>query len=274
MPGFTWTQPQIVANSETDDRNPAFGTSASGTLILSYHRTFAYDAEGNYTPRPNPEDDWPSDVFVTRSHDSGLTWADPYLLSDPTLRRGSPFGKIVVWRDGTLVLPIYYRPLASLVANMGEVIPGDSCSYLIRSRNDGLTWEAPSSICINSGEPAVIALPNGDMLAVVRREKMGKTLWSTISQDGGFTWSAPVQITGDMQHPGDLLVLKDGSILLTYGNRNSPPTRIEGRVSRDGGRSWLPCLLVFSGNLRGYNTISPYRVDLGYPSSTLCGAEV
>lgn len=38
--GLTWTQPQIVANSETDDRNPAFGTSAAGTLILAYHRTF------------------------------------------------------------------------------------------------------------------------------------------------------------------------------------------------------------------------------------------
>ena len=40
-------------------------------------------------------------------------------------------------------------------------------------------------------------------------------------------------------------------------------------TSRDGGRTWLPTLLSFSGNLRGYNRVSPYRVDLGYPSSTL-----
>jgi hypothetical protein len=57
--------------------------------------------------------------------------------------------------------------------------------------------------------------------------------------------------------------------LMTYGNRNQPPCRVEGRVSRNGGESWLPVLLTFSGNLRGYNTNSPYRVDLGYPTSTL-----
>ena len=42
-------------------------------------------------------------------------------------------------------------------------------------------------------------------------------------------------------------------------------------MSRDGGQSWLACLLLFSGNLRGYNANSPYRVDLGYPSSILSG---
>jgi hypothetical protein len=147
--------------------------------------------------------------------------------------------------------------------------PGDSCSYLVRSRDDGKTWGDPSLIAMNSGEPGVMALPGGDILAVVRRETMGKTLWGTRSADGGYTWSAPVQITGDMQHPADLLVLPDGDVLLTYGNRNQPPCRVEGRISRDGGRTWLPVILAFSGNLRGYNSNSPYRVDLGYPSSTL-----
>ena len=270
--GLTWTQPQIVANSETDDRNPAFGTSAAGTLILSYHRTFRYDAAGNYLAPPHPGDLRPTEILITRSHDAGLTWEDPYLLGDAELQPGSPFGKIVTRQDGTLLLPIYHRAVASLITRPDELLPGDTCSYLMRSQDDGRTWEHPSLICPNSGEPALLGLPDGDLLAVVRREQMGKTLWSTRSQDGGFTWSAPEQITGDMQHPGDLLVLKDGSVLLVYGNRNSPPTRIEGRVSRDGGQSWLACLLLFSGNLRGYNANSPFRVDLGYPSSALSGA--
>lgn len=269
--GLTWTQPQIVANSETDDRNPALGVSAQGTLLLSYHRTFAYDAAGNYVPRPDPDADWPCEILVTRSHDAGLTWETPYLLSDPLLRRGSPFGKIVTWRDGTALMPIYYRPIEALGARPDRLLPRDSCSYLVRSRDDGLTWAEPSLIAVNAGEPAVMALPDGDLLAVVRREQMGKTLWSTLSHDGGFTWAEPVQVTGDMQHPADLLVLKNGDVLMVYGNRNHPPCRVEGRISRDGGRSWLPCLLAFSGNLRGYNADSPYRVDLGYPTSTLCG---
>lgn len=269
--GLSWTQPQIVANSETDDRNPAFGTSARGTLILSYHRTFAYDAEGNYTPVTNPDGAWPCEILVTRSHDSGLTWEEPYLLSEPLLVHGSPFGKIITGCDGTLLMPIYYWPVAALGVDMSQMQPRDSCSYLVRSRDDGKTWGEPSLICINAGEQALTVLPNGDILGVVRREHMGKTLWSILSQDGGYTWSEPIQITGDMQHPADLLVLKNGDVLMTYGNRNQPPCRVEGRVSRDGGRSWLPILLTFTGNLRGYNTNSPYRVDLGYPSSTLAG---
>lgn len=272
--GLSWTQPQIVANSETDDRNPALGTSPRGTLILSYHRTFAYDAEGNYVPVADERAEWPCEVLVTRSHDNGLTWEEPYPLGVPFLDHGSPFGKIVVGRDGALLMPIYYRGVAELGVDLKRMLPRDTCSYLVRSRDDGKTWGEPSLICINGGETALAALPNGDLLAVVRREQMGKTLWSTISQDGGFTWSAPVQVTGDMQHPADLLVLPNGDVLMTYGNRNQPPCRIEGRISRDGGRSWLPTLLVFSGNLRGYNTNSPYRVDLGYPSSALTGHTV
>lgn len=269
--GLSWTQPQIVANSDTDDRNPAFGASAHGTLVLSYHRTFAYDAEGNYAPVKNadPEADWPCETLVSRSTDSGLTWEEPALLQDLRLRSGSPYGKIFPAADGTLLMPIYAHPVRELGADPAEMRPGDSCSYLVRSRDDGKTWGDPSLITINSGEPGVMALPGGDILAVVRRETMGKTLWCTRSTDGGYTWNAPVQITGDMQHPADLLVLPNGDVLLTYGNRNQPPCRVEGRISRDGGRTWLPTLLAFSGNLRGYNRVSPYRVDLGYPSSTL-----
>jgi len=269
--GLSWTQPQIVANSETDDRNPALGVSAQGTLILAYHRTFAYDAEGNYVPVGDERAEWPCEVLVTRSHDAGLTWEEHYPLGAPLLDHGSPFGKIVVGRDGALLLPIYYRPRAELGVDLSRALPRDMCSYLVRSRDDGKTWGDPSLICINANETALAALPNGDLLAVVRREQMGKTLWSTLSQDGGYTWSEPVQVTGDMQHPADLLVLPGGDVLLTYGNRNQPPCRIEGRISRDGGRSWLPLLLTFSGNLRGYNANSPYRVDLGYPSSALTG---
>ena len=53
------------------------------------------------------------------------------------------------------------------------------------------------------------------------------------------------------------------------GNRR-PPNRIEGRLSRDGGRSWLPDLLTFSGQLYGYDIQErPRSGDLGYPSSVV-----
>lgn len=70
------------------------------------------------------------------------------------------------------------------------MLPHGACSYPVHARDDGKTWGEPSLICINGNETALAALPNGDLLAVVRREQMGKTLWSTISQDGGFTYLA------------------------------------------------------------------------------------
>ena len=79
----------------------------------------------------------------------------------------------------------------------------------------------------------------------------------------GRSWSDPEQITQAHQHPADLVRLSNGDILLTYGNRN-PPYRIEGRISRDGGRSWLDCLLTFSGHLYGYavEESPPHRFGL------------
>jgi hypothetical protein len=70
------------------------------------------------------------------------------------------------------------------------------------------------------------------------------------------------------QHPADLVALRDGTLLLTYGNRN-PPYWVEGRVSRDGGQTWLPVLLTLSGHRYGYNVTEPRPTDLGYPTSVV-----
>jgi hypothetical protein len=119
-------------------------------------------------------------------------------------------------------------------------------------------------------ETALLALPDGGVLAVLRGEGGNDGLSVARSADGGRTWGAPTRLTEPGQHPADLVGLADGSILLTYGNRN-PPYRIEGRVSRDGGRTWLDVLLVFSGHLYGYTVTEPRPTDLGYPSSVVAG---
>ena len=263
--GLTWTPPNILADSEDDDRNPAFGVSPHGTLILLYHRQHNYDAGGNYQGRTQVADRRPVVMMATRSLDGGLTWEEPYPLSIDALPAGSPYGKIVSLADGTLLASIY-NSQAWTDEPSGQSF--DS-SYLVRSRDDGLTWEDPSLIAHHKNETALIALPGGDLLAVMRDDGV-QGLHSTHSQDGGFTWSDPIQVTQARQHPADLVLLSNGDILLTYGNRN-PPFRIEGRLSRDRGRSWLDCLLTFSGHLYGYTTEESRRTDLGYPSSVVRG---
>ena len=262
--GLTWTPPNVVADSEDDDRNPAFGVSAEGTLILLYHRQHYYDAGGNYDGDSRTGDRKPVAIMATRSFDSGISWEEPYPLSMDSLPTGSPFGKIVSLPDATLLAPIYSAQEYEEQLSAGK----SDNSYLARSHDDGRTWGDVSLIAPNMNETALIALPDGDLLAVLRGADSAQALHTSRSQDGGRSWSDPEQITQAHQHPADLVRLSNGDILLTYGNRN-PPFRIEGRISRDGGRSWLDCLLTFSGHLYGYTVEKSRRNDLGYPSSVV-----
>lgn len=266
--GHTWTPPAVVADSDRDDRNPAFGVSQQGTLILAYHRTGNYTADGTYAPAEfAARGERPVEVMITRSHDGGLTWERPYPLGLPILETGSPFGKIASLPDGTLLMALYGPQHPALLGALAaDLSPQAHCSYVLRSRDNGLTWTEPTVIGVNVNETGLLALPGGAVLAVMRGDVPNDSLAVTRSTDGGVTWSAAAQLTAPRQHPADLVALRDGTILLTYGNRN-PPYRVEGRVSRDGGQTWLPTILALSGHLYGYNVVEPRPTDLGYPSS-------
>ena len=266
--GRHWTPPAILADSDWDDRNLALGLSPQGTLVLAYHRQGGYDSDGNYHEELWAAPDAPIEVMVTRSVDGGLTWSRRARSACRCCTPVSPFGKIVALPDGTLLLAIYGRARQQLVGDRGgEIDSTQNCSYIVRSRNDGRTWGDPSFIDVDD-ETGLLALPAGELLAFMRGNKPGDFLALTRSTDGGYTWSEPVPVTGTRQHPADLTLLSDGSILLSYGNRN-PPYRIEGRVSRDGGQTWLDVVLAFSGPLYGYNVTAPRPNDLGYPSSVI-----
>lgn len=266
--GQSWTPPAVVADSDRDDRNPAFGVTAGGTLVMAYHRQGNYDEQGNWRRRDDMEASR-VEIRVTRSQDGGLTWEQPYPLGVDLLQSGSPYGKIVALADGTLLLPIYGRPIPTLLDSHAAAVKGDGdCSYLVRSHDDGVTWGEPSLIAVNMNETALVVLPDGDLVALLRGIAPEQALHSSRSSDGGHTWSPPVQVTGPRQHPADLVQLANGDILMTYGNRTAP-YRIEGKVSRDGGRSWLAPLLTFSAPLYGYDLPPERPTDLGYPSSVV-----
>ncbi len=270
--GQTWSPPTVIADSDCDDRNPALGVSPAGTLVLAYHRLGGYDAAGNvhYVPRGTGAEP-PIEVMVTRSFDEGVSWARPGPLAVELLRTGSPFGKIIVGPDGTLFLAIYlYDPARGPLdrAAMLQLGPDRYGSYLVRSHDDGRTWEEPTLIAPAMDETGLLALPNGDLLALLRGSDPEARLWSARSADGGHTWSPPMPVTAPHQLPADLAQLANGDILLAYGNR-MPPYRIEGLISRDGGHSWLKQRLIFSGPLYGYTVEAPRRTDLGYPASVI-----
>jgi hypothetical protein len=79
-----------------------------------------------------------------------------------------------------------------------------------------------------------------------------------VSDDGGDNWNMQGPVTLPRQHPGHLLRLANGRILLTYGIRNRGLYGVGARISSDLGQSWSPPILLV--DLEDAS-------DGGYPSS-------
>jgi hypothetical protein len=261
--GRSWAPPEVIANHPAwSEANPGFGVAQDGTLALAWMRSGMFDADGTYAPERSTDDGYRlAEVWYSWSTDNGFTWAPAQPMPIKPYFHGAPFGKMVLLPDGVLLMPLYCQPNPQSGAK-------GSASYVLRSRDNGRTWNEPSLIHDGTGEPAVTLLPNGELIAALRENDADQALSISHSADGGFTWSERTKVTGKRQHPGDIAILRDGSVLLTYGNR-TPPYRVEGRISRDNGRTWLDPLLTFSGHLYGYDLPEPRPNDFGYPSTVI-----
>jgi Neuraminidase (sialidase) len=188
--------------------------------------------------------------LVSRSTDGGRTWtinADAFPEGWPDTGAGEnkrkqylvPFGDILPGNDGALRVGLY-----SGQAGMTSV-------YL--SDDDGKTWGKPAVIskAVKIHEPAIFHLGKGKWLVAARLD--GLNLHT--SDDDAKTWTHRKKLTGRQQHPGHFTRLKDGRLLLTYGNRLNPKG-VDVRFSDDEGATW-------SEPLRAVD----FQNDGGYPSS-------
>lgn len=239
--GKSWSRLETVADHGVDMRNPAFGITSQGVWILGYMEMDCYE-NGFWTPeKPGRE----RRIFVRRSTD-GKTWNEPMRIDVGEHPIVCPYGKIVEAADGTLFMSMY----------------GGDRAFVIRSRDGGATWGEISQIAEGYNETALLALPSGKLLAALRTSRSNN--WTagvhlSVSFDQGKTWSQPVKVTEDYQHPADLLLLESGNILLTFGNRR-PPYGVRGMISRDEGATWDTDTTITLVS----DCSSP---DVGYPSS-------
>jgi Neuraminidase (sialidase) len=133
-------------------------------------------------------------------------------------------------------------------------------AYLLRSRDGGKSWGDPSLIARDYNETALVVLPGGRLAAALRSSKGGSTSMC-FSDDGGHTWTAPRGVTNNGEHPGDLVLLPDGRLILTYGERNRP-FGVRALISPDGGQTWdKRNIIVLAWDAPNW--------DCGYPSSVL-----
>ncbi len=197
---------------------------------------------------------------VTRSADEGKTW-EPVADFDAgfTHRYAAiPYGTITAGNDGSLRAVVY-------MTSQKDVTPFNDAgkpfaAYMVRSGDDGKTWGKPALIGTGINETCALHLGGGEWIAAARTDdrpapEFGQELRRYRSADDGLTWKDEGLLTGHHRHPGHLLRLKDGRVLLSYGDRKAPG--VEVRFSPDKGKTWD----------RPRQVIGLAAGDLGYPAS-------
>lgn len=262
--GKSWSHASVISGVGPDDRNPAFGIASDGTLLASFIRADRY-VDGKWTP--SKERGGYTAMWVARSTDNGETWGEAELLKgqgnedwsysgregpQDHHRYASAFNKMLTLPDGTILM--------GYAITTTERPRQSNASFLIRSMDNGHTWSNCISLGEGFGEPALCYLGGTNLMVMLRGTEQNHTgLWQIDSSDGGQTWTDPVRITGESEHPGDVIRLQDGRLLLTYGRR-VPPYGIHGMLSSDDGKSWDVNNKLFLVGDSGDR-------DCGYPSS-------
>lgn len=269
--GRSWTWPQVLLDSPTDDRDAGVLETARGSLLLTSFTSLAYEPILSRAEAKKPGDPgaWPTarlaawhaaqrrltpeqrqaelGHWMIRSTDGGLSWS-PRI---PTIVN-SPHGPTQL-ADGRL-----------LYAGV-ELWSKQRRVGVCESTDDGQSWRWLTALPVRAGDSSsqyhelhALEVRDGHILVQIRNHNKaneGETL-QTESVDGGKTWSEthPIGVWG---LPSFLTRLRNGKVLMTYGYRRTPFGN-QARVSEDLGRTWSEPVIISGDGAGG---------DLGYPST-------
>lgn len=273
--GETWSNPETIfdsGNDVYDVRNPVLCQLKDGSTILVFMKAWdhvrylswydnIWEWEYDKESKQHPELAWEKSeihTLFTRSADGGRNWDPPQKLVPPegfVAVQTAGGRKAIQISDGTVLLPLGLRSEKDLQTRHA----------ILRSKDGGQRWGDYS--LINDGlineEFSILELPSGRLISALRGGGViGHALWISESDDKGLTWSYPPRkVTDEWQHPGDLLMLSNGWLLLTYGSRHVP-CGVRALVSRDEGKTWDHMHnIILVDNCKG--------IDCGYPTTLL-----
>ena len=269
--GKTWVKRSVAAPRETPAQNRmnvAAGLTARGHLILI---TAGWSEPGNPDADGAPLLGYTLQPWVCISADAGRTWTidKTSFPKGPDGRTLIPFGDIMTGKDGKLRVAAYRGPddeaaQAAAKQSGNPLLERASKGQNWIIRGDGHSWDEELVRVTHRprhNETAIFHLGNGKWIAAARKSGLNFNK----SDDDAKTWTLGIgeRLTEEGCHPGHLTRLKDGTIMLTYGNRQRPDKGypngpgVDVKFSDDEGETWgKPFRLV------GLST-----GDSGYPSS-------
>lgn len=219
--GYSWTPPDTIISTRLDCRDPSIMELSDGTLLLNFFQS-KYDTSGKIIG--------PFGVFVSRSYDGGQTWYTPKMVILEDYDWVATSSRIIETKDGALLLPVYG-------AREGQ----KSAALVVVSRDFGRTWNETHVIAFDSTgviafqEPALVQLPDGRILCVMRTAGDGHFQYQSYSGDGGKTWSRFRRMNVQGQAAG-LLMTKDNILVCAY--RDYSPRGTSYSVSYDLGLTY------------------------------------
>ena len=258
--GATWKLESAVTQHEpqTIRMNHAAGLARNGDLIvLTSGWSDRYPANMPHTRgkfRYETLDPW-----VSRSPDGGQSWwvQKDSVPRTPVGMPGTPFGNLAIAQNGDLCVAVYCTN-----GSWEKYEDRKFRSFLYRSKDDGKTWGEPAVIGPDSNETTILHLGGGRWLACARigtgvERKDQLTLCT--SMDDGRSWTVKRTMTGYQRVTGNLLKLRDGRVVFSYGERWSANGKkgLEAMISADSGETWSAPIRLADWN----------GMDGGYPSS-------
>jgi len=250
--GCFWTKRGVPAPHEPScvRMNVAAGLAKNGDLLVLCSGWT--DLKQPERPKQPVFRDAIISAWVCRSSDGGRTWTQRKEFT--TAQKGwtefIPFGPIVVGEDGALHASCYGGEFADPTKSVKSKT---NRAWHFRSDDDGKSWRPISVIGEKHNETSLLHFGGKRWLAAARIDAV--ELFR--SDDDGATWQGPQRVTARNEINAHLARLKDGRLLLTYGNRVKGQFGVLAKLSGDEGKTW-------SEPIRLANSLES---DCGYPSS-------
>lgn len=186
------------------------------------------------------------EVWLTHSHDDGLTWGEPAEITawamDPAWSYvGTGPGHGIQLASGRLLIPCWCDesppPPNGGPRTWGQV----QSSYALLSDDGGATWWAGDMLTRDaSDECEAVEVAAGRVYLTLRSRQGAKARGYAWSPDEGETWSA-VAYDEALPEPscqGSVVRYDEGRVLMAHPSDRERRVRLAVRMSRDEGASW------------------------------------